>query len=127
MRGLWQQRPPMGKRRPDPHRCRWEYDRRPGPLHRFGEYPNRLTVVLEVSRPGGRAAASVALAGLAAAPISLFAAQALAPQKVAAQGAPQSILLVSYAVTKSAYDRIIPKFEADWKKRTGQSVDVKTS
>ena len=85
-------------------------------------------MVLEVSRPGGRAAASLALAGLAAAPISLFAAQALAPQKVAAQGAaPQSILLVSYAVTKAAYDRIIPQFEADWKKKTGQIVDVKTS
>jgi sulfate transport system substrate-binding protein len=84
-------------------------------------------VVFVVSRPGGRAAAGLALAGLATAPIALFGAQALAPQQAAAQGAPQSILLVSYAVTKAAYDRIIPQFEADWKKKTGQTIDVKTS
>jgi sulfate transport system substrate-binding protein len=40
---------------------------------------------------------------------------------------PQQLLLVSYAVTKAAYDRILPAFEADWKARTGQSVSVKTS
>ena len=43
-----------------------------------------------------------------------------------AQGS-QELLLVSYAVTKAAYDRILPAFEADWKSRTGQSVKVKTS
>ncbi|MFB2897357.1 sulfate ABC transporter substrate-binding protein [Aerosakkonemataceae cyanobacterium BLCC-F50] len=32
------------------------------------------------------------------------------------------ITLVSFAVTKSAYDRIIPKFVAKWKKETGQNV-----
>jgi sulfate transport system substrate-binding protein len=37
------------------------------------------------------------------------------------------LLLVSYAVTKAAYDRIVPRFEADWKARTGQSITVKTS
>jgi sulfate/thiosulfate transport system substrate-binding protein len=123
----------MRKRRPDPHRCGWECDRRPGPLHRFGEYPNRLTVVFVSPRAGGRAAAGLVLAGLATAtatitaPVVLFGVQSLAPQRAEAQGAPTSILLVSYAVTKSAYDRIIPQFEADWKKKTGQSVDVKTS
>ena len=42
-------------------------------------------------------------------------------------GAPQELLLVSYAVTKGAYDRILPTFEADWKARTGQAIAVKTS
>ncbi len=127
MRGLWQSPPLERKRKPDPHRCSREYNRRSGALHKFGEYPNRLTVVFVSSRPGGRAAAGLVLAGLATAPVALFSVQALAPQRAAAQGAPQSILLVSYAVTKAAYDRIIPQFEADWKKKTGQSVDIKTS
>lgn len=39
----------------------------------------------------------------------------------------QQILLVSYAVTKAAYDQIIPLFQADWKKKTGQSVVIKSS
>ena len=39
----------------------------------------------------------------------------------------QQILLVSYAVTKAAYDKIIPLFQADWKKKTGQTVVIKTS
>jgi len=41
------------------------------------------------------------------------------------QGGP--LLLVSYSVTKGAYDRILPKFQADWKRRTGQNLEVKTS
>ena len=39
----------------------------------------------------------------------------------------QELLLVSYAVTKAAYDRILPAFEADWKAKTGQTIKVKTS
>ena len=42
-------------------------------------------------------------------------------------GEPQQLLLVSYAVTKSAYDRILPLFEADWKAKTGQTLRIKTS
>lgn len=41
--------------------------------------------------------------------------------------AKQEILLVSYAVTKTAYDSIIPKFISEWKKKTGQNVAIKTS
>ena len=70
------------------------------------------------------------LAGTAFASLSLAALAspaALAAVKKGPAAAPQSILLVSYAVTKAAYDQIIPKFEADWKKKTGQSVTVKTS
>jgi len=37
------------------------------------------------------------------------------------------LLLVSYSVTKGAYDRILPKFQADWKRRTGADLEVKTS
>lgn len=37
------------------------------------------------------------------------------------------ILLVSYAVTKAAYEKIIPLFVADWKKKTGQDVVINTS
>ena len=40
---------------------------------------------------------------------------------------PSTLLLVSYSVTKRAYDKILPKFQADWKRRTGQELEVKTS
>ncbi|MCP9820300.1 sulfate ABC transporter substrate-binding protein [Synechococcus sp. Cruz-9H2] len=39
----------------------------------------------------------------------------------------QQLLLVSYAVTKGAYDRIIPKFISEWKAKTGQELEIKTS
>ncbi len=50
------------------------------------------------------------------------------PQATGGSGAaPGQLLLVSYAVTKGAFDRILPKFQADWKARTGQDIVVKTS
>ena len=42
-------------------------------------------------------------------------------------GARQQLLLVSYAVTKGAYDRILPGFVAQWKQQTGQALEIKTS
>jgi len=48
-------------------------------------------------------------------------------QAGAPTGGRQELLLVSYAVTKNAYDRILPKFEADWKAKTGQDLEVKAS
>jgi sulfate/thiosulfate-binding protein len=42
-------------------------------------------------------------------------------------GGGNDLLLVSYAVTKTAYDRILPKFIADWKARTGQTLSIRTS
>ena len=39
----------------------------------------------------------------------------------------QELLLVSYAVTKGAYSRILPKFAADWKAKTGQELTINTS
>ena len=42
-------------------------------------------------------------------------------------GERQRLLLVSYAVTKGAYDRILPRFVAQWKQKTGQELEIKTS
>ena len=42
-------------------------------------------------------------------------------------GGRQQLLLVSYAVTKGAYDRILPRFIAQWKAKTGQELEIKTS
>ena len=39
----------------------------------------------------------------------------------------QELLLVSYAVTKGAYDRILPRFAADWKAKTCQELKILTS
>ena len=40
---------------------------------------------------------------------------------------PQSLTVVSYAVTKTAYEQIFKLFAADWKKRTGQTVTFQGS
>ena len=81
-----------------------------------------------LSAPGRRAAAGVALVGLTAAPIALFSLAApFAPPVQAQSGGQQELLLVSYAVTKSAYDEIFKLFQADWKKKTGQTVTFKGS
>lgn len=45
----------------------------------------------------------------------------------AAGGGENQVTLVSYAVTKKAYEAIIPKFVADWKAKTGQEVSFKQS
>ena len=70
----------------------------------------------------GAGFALVALAGAAAAPLLVPPAQAQANK-----AGRQQILLVSYAVTKAAYDKIIPLFVADWKTKTGQNITIKTS
>lgn len=76
-----------------------------------------------------RTATGVALVGLAAAPLPLLTDTSLltGPARAQSGGGNKEILLVSYAVTKAAYDEIIPLFVADWKKRTGQNVTVRTS
>lgn len=40
---------------------------------------------------------------------------------------PVKITLVSYAVTRSAYEKIIPLFQAEWKAKTGQTVEIEQS
>ncbi|MEB3335312.1 MAG: sulfate ABC transporter substrate-binding protein [Cyanobacteriota bacterium] len=39
----------------------------------------------------------------------------------------KELVLVSYAVTKGAYDRILPKFVSDWKAKTGETLKIRTS
>lgn len=69
------------------------------------------------------------LTGLVALPLAAVVASSLpAPQVQAQQPAkPQTLTLVSYAVTKSAYDEITKRFAADWKQKTGQTVTFKGS
>ncbi|MBR8830009.1 MAG: Sulfate-binding protein [Chroococcopsis gigantea SAG 12.99] len=43
-------------------------------------------------------------------------------EKVSNGKQPIKLTLVSYAVTQSAYEKIIPKFTAQWKEKTGQDV-----
>ncbi|WP_259722011.1 sulfate ABC transporter substrate-binding protein [Synechococcus sp. CS-1328] len=69
------------------------------------------------------------LTGLAALPLAAAAAAALHAPLAQAQQPPkaQTLTLVSYAVTKNAYDQIFRLFAADWKKKTGQTVSFKGS
>ena len=74
-----------------------------------------------------------ALAGLAALPLAAavtagVAAVVAVPLVQAQQSpGPQTLTVVSYAVTKSAYDQIFKVFAADWKRKTGQNVSFKGS
>ena len=53
---------------------------------------------------------------------------AIAPLVQAQQAAkPQGLTVVSYAVTKAAYDEIFRLFAADWKRKTGQTVTLRGS
>ena len=80
----------------------------------------------QAGRRLGIGLAVVTLAGLPLAsssnfaPLSLFGAPAQAQQS-------KELLVVSYAVTKAAYDKIFPLFAAEWKKKTGETVVVKGS
>ncbi|BAY74565.1 thiosulfate-binding protein [Nostoc linckia NIES-25] len=49
------------------------------------------------------------------------------PQLISQGGKTVEITLVSYAVTKAAYDKIVPKFVAKWKREKGQDVVIKQS
>ncbi len=78
------------------------------------------------SRP---ASAGLAITGLMALPLAASLCWDLAGEPAQAQSATkrQELLLVSYAVTKAAFDKVIPLFAADWKRKTGQEVVVKAS
>ena len=69
------------------------------------------------------------LTGLAALPLAATVSVTLGSSLVQAQQPtkPQTLTVVSYAVTKTAYDQIFKLFAADWKKRTGQVVSFKGS
>ena len=73
--------------------------------------------------------AGLALAGLATASIASIGGQGPLAQRASAQAPPkpQTLLVVTYAVTKEAYDKIFPLFIADWKRKTGQTLTIKGS
>ena len=84
--------------------------------------PIRFTAVLLASGLGLGSAIPALSTGLTtSAPV-----RKQQPQLIS-QKPKQEILLVSYAVTKAAYDKIIPKFVAKWKKEKGQDVTIRTS
>ena len=66
-----------------------------------------------------------------AAPLLLGACGGSQPSSSSAVGANPSggsqLTLVSYAVTKAAYDRILPRFREAWKARTGQDITIRSS
>ncbi|MFM8936548.1 MAG: sulfate ABC transporter substrate-binding protein [Vulcanococcus sp.] len=65
------------------------------------------------------------LSGLAALPLAAALGTPLAQAQSPAN--PQSLTVVSYAVTKTAYDEIFRLFATDWKKKTGQTVSLRGS
>ncbi|MEB3243390.1 MAG: sulfate ABC transporter substrate-binding protein, partial [Cyanobacteriota bacterium] len=69
------------------------------------------------------------LALLVGLPLAAVGAASLALPLVRAQqpAKSQTLTLVSYAVTKSAYDEITKRFAAEWKAKTGQTVTFKGS
>ena len=73
-----------------------------------------------------RLGAGLTLATIGLSSAAVLTSPALAQQKKQA-AAPQELLVVSYAVTKAAYDKIFPLFAADWKKKTGQTVTLRGS
>ena len=85
-----------------------------------------MNTTLFSARPSRR---QLLLTGIACLPLALTAANTLnAPLAQAQQPAkPQTLTLVSYAVTKNAYDQIFRLFADDWKKKTGQTVTFKGS
>ncbi|TAF55442.1 MAG: sulfate ABC transporter substrate-binding protein [Oscillatoriales cyanobacterium] len=48
-------------------------------------------------------------------------------ESVKSPSEPVTLTLVSYAVTQSAYEQIIPKFVASWKEKTGQTLEIEQS
>ena len=83
-----------------------------------------MNTTLFSARPSRR---QLLLTGIACLPLAVAAANTLnAPLAQAQQPAkPQTLTLVSYAVTKNAYDQIFRLFADDWKKKTGQTVTFK--
>ena len=85
----------------------------------FQRLLHRTTVFTCIPSLALKAATGVALVELAATPLLMANSSSLLVAPARAQSNNQQILLASYADTKAAYDKIIPLFEADWKKKTG--------
>jgi sulfate/thiosulfate transport system substrate-binding protein len=58
---------------------------------------------------------------------AIAACTASSPNNNATASQPATLTLVSYAVTQSAYEKIIPKFTQQWQEQTGQSVTFEQS
>lgn len=84
-------------------------------------------VIASSGRPLSRR--SLVFSALGALPLAVAAGGTLNAPIVQAQqpAKPQTLTVVSYAVTKTAYDQIFKLFAADWKKKTGQTVTFKGS
>jgi sulfate/thiosulfate-binding protein len=77
---------------------------------------------------GSRSPRPLPLAVLALPLVAVAGAALLSPLGRAQQSPKsQTLTLVSYAVTKSAYDEITKRFAAEWKSKTGQTVVFKAS
>ncbi len=82
-----------------------------------------------ISSPAPLRRRQLLLTGLAALPLAVAAATTFDASQAEAQQAPksQTLTVVSYAVTKNAYDKIFKLFSDDWKKKSGQTVTFKGS
>ncbi|WP_338430476.1 sulfate ABC transporter substrate-binding protein [Synechococcus elongatus] len=58
---------------------------------------------------------------------SLVALPQLSQSKADAQSRPVELTLVSYAVAKPVFEKLIPEFQKEWKAKTGQTVTFKES
>ncbi|MEB3318005.1 MAG: sulfate ABC transporter substrate-binding protein [Cyanobacteriota bacterium] len=77
---------------------------------------------------GPRSSRRLSLGGLALPLLVVSAGAQVLPLGRAQQPArPQTLTLVSYAVTKNAYDEIGKRFAAEWKSKTGQTITIKGS
>lgn len=105
------------------------------PIQHLPAVVNRVTQPLQPRRSGAMLLAASFSATLAIPVYALGTATPERPlsatrspnQQLVSQGKRQEILLVSYAVTKAAYDKIIPKFVAKWKREKKQDVVIRTS
>jgi sulfate transport system substrate-binding protein len=84
---------------------------------------------LKVAKFISKSSSAVLLAGGLSFSSLLPVYSATTPQKaqLISQGGKKEITLVSYAVTKAAYEKIIPQFVAKWKKEKGQDIIVRQS
>ena len=107
--------------------------------HQETNNPKFIQVVKQIfpalKQPATQTSALVLAAGLGLTSLLPVYAASTASQTASAnqknqlisQGKKVEITLVSYAVTKVAYDRIIPQFVAKWKKQKGQDVVIRES
>lgn len=106
---------------PEPHRARQDFPYLLPVL-------DRLTVLYSLPSFSRRRVLLAALASTSALlVVTACGRRQETPDARSGSAAPQELLLASYAVTKSAYDRILPRFIEDYRARTGQELKINTS